>query len=47
MAVKVNLVLSPAQAEALGKILAAVPKQTKTVEVLSAKLKSAQEAILD
>ena len=44
MAIKVNVVLSPAQADALLKILAAAPKQTKTVEALTVKVQDAVKA---
>jgi hypothetical protein len=44
MATKVNIALSPAQAEALVKNLALVPKQTKTVEAITAKIQAAIEA---
>jgi hypothetical protein len=45
MAIKVNVVLSPAQADALLKVLAAAPKQTKTIEALTAKVQAAVEAV--
>lgn len=45
MAIKVNVVLSPAQAEALIKVLAAAPKQTKTIEALAAKVQAAVDAV--
>lgn len=41
MAAKVTVTLSPAQAEALSKALAAVPKQTKTIEALATKVREA------
>jgi hypothetical protein len=41
MAIKVNVVLSPAQADALLKVLATAPKQTKTIEALMAKVQAA------
>lgn len=46
MAIKVNVVLSPAQAEALLKVLAAAPKQTKTVEAITEKVQAAATAAL-
>jgi ABC-type uncharacterized transport system ATPase subunit len=42
---KVNVVLSPAQAQALVKALASVPKQTKTVEAITAKVNEAIAAV--
>lgn len=41
MAAKVTVTFSPAQAEALVKALGSVPKQTKTVEALTAKVNEA------
>jgi methyl coenzyme M reductase alpha subunit len=41
MAVKVNVVFSAAQAEALVKALGTVAKQTKTVEAITAKVQDA------
>ncbi len=41
MATKIIVTFSSAQAEALVKALASVPKQSKTVEALSAKVKDA------
>jgi len=41
---KVNVVLSTAQAEALIEALGTVPKQTKTVEALTAKAQAALAA---
>jgi len=45
MAIKVNVVLSPAQAEALIKVLQAAPKQNKTIEVLTAKIQAGIDAV--
>jgi hypothetical protein len=44
MAAKVNVTLSASQAEALVKALGTVPKQTKTVEAITAKVQEAIEA---
>lgn len=41
MAAKVTVTLSPAHAEALIKVLTAAPKQTKTIEALTAKITEA------
>ena len=38
---KVTIVVSAAQAEVLLKLLAAAPKQTKTVEAITAKVQEA------
>jgi hypothetical protein len=44
MATKVNVVLSSAQAETLLKVLATAPKQTKTIEAITAKVQDAVSA---
>jgi len=45
MATKVNIQLSLSQTEALQKVLQAAPKQTKTIEALSAKATEALSAV--
>ena len=45
MAAKVTVTFSPAQAEALVKALGSVPKQTKTIEAITAKVAEAISAL--